>query len=225
MKERPILFSGPMVRALLDGRKTQTRRIVKLPHNNPLGQWEPIPIGGENGGRTAAGETIPLQGGIWHTRTGDSLMCPHGQPGDRLWVRETWRGVVEINPPGKMTELGVARYVPDQQYCRRVEYLATHGRDDEPWRPNIHMPRWASRITLEVTGVRVESLEDISEADARAEGVTIEERHMNGYCAGETRPPSIRAFRELWESINGAGAWTANPWVWVVQFKRVTREA
>lgn len=89
MKEKPILFSGPMVRALLDGRKTQTRRAVKLPHNNPLGEWEPIVIGGPDGGRTAAGETLPLQGGIWHTRTGDSLMSPYGQPGDRLWVRET----------------------------------------------------------------------------------------------------------------------------------------
>lgn len=212
-----------MVRALLDGRKTQTRRVIKLPHNNPLGQWEPSTVGGPNGGRTADGQLVPLQDAIWHTRTGDSLICPHGQPGDRLWVRETWRGVVAINPPGKSTELGVARYVPDQEHCRRVEYQATHAWDSEPWRPSIHMPRWASRITLEVTGVRVERLQDISEADAIAEGIektaagfwsTYGQSDVNG-----TYSP-VTSYRCLWNSINGADSWDANPWVWVVDFKR-----
>jgi hypothetical protein len=84
------------------------------------------------------------------------------------------------------------------------------------------MPRWASRILLEIVSVRVERLQAIGEADARAEGVTTEDRHTIGYCAGEFLPPSIRAYRDLWESINGAGSWDANPWVWVIEFKRVT---
>ncbi|WP_175946727.1 hypothetical protein [Burkholderia pyrrocinia] len=169
MKERPILFSGPMVRAILDGRKTQTRRVVKLPHMNSLGEWEPTTIGGENGGRTAAGETVPLQGGIWHTRTGDCLMCPHGQPGDRLWVRETWQ---HSNHP-------FGPYESDCVVFYRADYLNDPlGPDLErsadgirrEWRPSIHMPRGAGRITLEITGVRVERLQSISEADAIAEG-------------------------------------------------------
>ncbi len=92
---------------------------------------------------------------------------------------------------------------------------------DRRWRPSIHMPRWSSRIMLEIVSVRVERMKSISETDARAEGVTIEDRHMNGYCAGEYLPPSIRAFRELWESINGEASWEANPWVWCLEFRRV----
>jgi hypothetical protein len=227
-KERPILFSAPMVRALLDGSKTQTRRIVKLPHANALGQWEPTMIGGENGGRTAAGVVIPAQGAIWHTRTGDCLACPYGQPGDRLWVRETWRGVVPINAPDAPAEYAVARYIPDQENCRRIEYAATQARDGEPWRPSIHMPRWASRILLEIVSVRVERLQDISGADARAEGCPcyVCGRSMDGRseddCHCFHRQADASDYRTLWESINGAGSWAANPWVWVVEFKRVT---
>jgi hypothetical protein len=152
-------------------------------------------------------------------------------------VRETWRGVVEINPPGKSTELGVARYVPDQEYCRRVEFQATQERDGEPWRPSIHMPRWASRITLEVTGVRVERLQSISAADARAEGIESQEHLIAGtvcrswkaygsengwYPEGKETAP-IHSFQSLWNSLAAPGAvWQANPWVWVVEFKRVT---
>lgn len=216
MKERPILFNGPMVRALLDGSKTQTRRVVK--GQGP--EWATFTDEEDVSGREffmvcGEKESSGLRPII------DSVYCPYGQPGDRLWVRETWRGVVEISPPGRPIEHGVARYVPDREHCRRVEYAATQERDAEPWRPSIHMPRWASRILLEITGVRVERLQDISESDARAEGVTIEGRHKGGYCAGEFLPPSIRAYRDLWESINGADGWDANPWVWVVEFRRV----
>ncbi len=214
MKDRPILFSGAMVRALLDGSKTQTRRVVNMPPS-----WDCFVC-------------ADWGDGWWPYRSDDGespnydnneipMRCPYGQPGERLWVRETWRGVVEIGPPGAPIEHGVARYVPDQQHCRRVEYAATQDKDGEPWRPSIHMPRWASRILLEIVSVRVERLNDCGEADARAEGVTIEDRHMAGYCAGQFLPPSIRAYRDLWESINGAGSWDANPWVWVVEFKRV----
>ena len=216
MKERPILFTGPMVHAILDGSKTQTRRIAK-----------------EFAGRDnldAILRRFPNQNG-----------CPYGQPGDRLWVRESW-GVVSNDwdangnltdwtpdrPATAITEMrfgqgyysGHAIYAADGSY----EWAGDDDGGGEPrsaWHPSIHMPRAASRILLEIVSVRVERLQDIGEADARAEGVTIEDQHMRGYCAGEFLPPSIRAYRDLWESINGAGSWGANPWVWVVEFKRV----
>ncbi|KVR93972.1 hypothetical protein [Burkholderia vietnamiensis] len=231
MKERPILFSGPMVRAILEGRKTQTRRVVKLPHMNPLGEWEPTTIGGESGGRTASGETVPLQGAIWHTRTADCLICPHGQPGDRMWVRETHearRIGTETFEGGRPTRhyASIAYRTDDGRAEVDIDlntFQELDAKESRGWTPSIHMPRWASRITLEITGVRAERLQSISESDARAEGVTIEEHHMRGYCAGAYRPPSIRAFHDLWDSLNAARGhgWDANPWVWVVEFKRL----
>jgi hypothetical protein len=234
-KERPILFSGPMVRALLDGSKTQTRRVVKLPHNNPLGQWGPTTIGGPNGGRTKDGLTIPEQGAIWHTRTGDSLMCPHGQPGDRLWVRETAKcGYRSEQPPANTGRIGVdfkAGGGTDRKYTldRRDDYpwfpSKSHNADGSiRWTPGIHMPRWASRITLEVTGVRVERLQDISETDAIAEGIGktpagFWSTYGRSGVDGTYSPRS--SFHCLWDSINGAESWDANPWVWVVEFKHI----
>ncbi|WP_305821361.1 hypothetical protein [Massilia brevitalea] len=254
MKERPILFSAPMVRALLDGSKMQTRRVVKLPHANPLGQWEPTTWGGANGGRTEAGATVPEQGAIWHTRTGDTLTCPYGQPGDRLWVRETW-GVISNawDDDGNLID-----WIPDRPataitempfgqgyYSGHVIYAADGGYewagdDDgggEPrsaWKPSIHMPRAASRILLEVVSVRVERLQDCSKKDAIAEGIHRYEHFwrdaeypledvayepMKGWPTRYSCP--VQAYQALWESINGAGSWDANPWVWVVEFKRV----
>ena len=232
MIERGILFSAPMVRALLDGSKTQTRRVVKMPPS-----WDCIVY-------------ADWGNGWWPFRSDDGenpnydnneipLNCPYGQPGDRLWVRETWRGVVEISPPGAPVEHGVARYVPDQQHCRRVEYAATQESDGEPWRPSIHMPRWASRILLEIVSVRVERLQDCSEVDAIAEGTTHirnqtwDREHFPAWrymfeeaVAAGVKPPigpsPAQAYEKLWESINGAGSWDTNPWVWVVEFKRVT---
>ncbi len=222
MKERPILFSGPMVRALLDGSKTQTRRVVK---NQPpadvasirVSHYHPTVIdwrGGEQPGAEIFGAYS--DDGEWGSK------FPYGEPGDHLWVRETWRGVVEINPPGKSMELGVARYVPDQEYCRRVEYQATQGRDSAPWRPSIHMPRWASRITLEVTGVRIERLNAITAADAKAEGAPPAWLDVNGQDVNAHDAPTYRqGFARLWRDINGPDSWDANPWVWVVEFKRI----
>lgn len=217
MKERPILFSAPMVRAILDGTKTQTRRIVKLPHQNPLGQWEPTTIGGPNGGRTAAGVTIHEQGAIWHTRTGDVLLCQYGQPHDRLWVRETWLGWWNT-ADGSLSH--VAAFKADGYELER----------GERWMPSIHMPRKASRILLEVTGVRVERLQDISEADAIAEGIersveypTLWKRgplHGDQNTMKVTNFPKL-AYRSIWEQINGHESWAANPWVWVVEFRRI----
>lgn len=196
MKERPILFSAPMVRALLDGSKTQTRRIAKVTPD----QCEDI--------------------GIFYAEH----QCPYGQPGDRLWVRETWAPVDEFVLGYPLDEPNSIGYRADLS-ARLLDITALNtyawNWDLVKWKPSIHMPRWASRIMLEVTGVRVERLQDISDRDAQAEGVTIEDHHKRGYCAGEFLPPSIRAYRDLWEQINGAGSWEANPYVWAVEFKRV----
>lgn len=216
MKERGVLFNAPMVRALLDGSKTQTRRAIKLPHMNPLGKWEPSTFGGPDGGRTRAGETVPLQGSIWHTRTGDCLGCQHGVPGDRLWVRETWMADPPIDDSWPSTQFAGCRprdhsLIPeDYRKPEHCLYRATETADLHGWTPGIHMFRWASRITLELTGVRAERLQDISEADAIAEGIT----HST------LNDPRVE-YRWLWESINGPGSWDTNPWVWVIEFKRV----
>ena len=208
MKERPILFTGPMVRAILDGSKTQTRRIMKpQPEPTPAdypgtaGHWWPSNIVQS---MVHVEQELQSKHGGWKGFCPD--VCPHGRIGDRLWVSEAW-----------------ARTHVAQAMAEWIVYREGDNRTDYggPWKPSIHMPRWASRILLEIVSVRVERLQDISEADARAEGVTIEDQHMRGYCAGEFLPPSIRAYRDLWESINGAGSWEANPWVWVVEFKRV----
>lgn len=208
MKERPILFNAPMVRALLDGSKTQTRRVAKPVKHPDLGNlYDP--------------GALVLEREPQHVI---ERACPYGQPGDRLWVRETcaaWESTdgedfVHYFADGTYHAIEDTEQAADDWLVMNT-YRGKRGATV----PGIHMPRWASRILLEIVAVHVERLGAIGEADARAEGVTIEERHMNGYCAGEFLPPSIRAFRELWEGINGAGSWDANPWVWVVKFKRV----
>ncbi|WP_082491439.1 hypothetical protein [Duganella sp. Leaf126] len=207
MTERPILMNGAMVRATLDGTKSQTRRVMKRQPEYP------IVIAGDphtNRYQMEGREAVTLA----------SLLreCPYGQPGDRLWVRETWRSTGDG---------GRADYLaPSDMQPHPVWYDADGAAPAErcvgKTRVSIHMPRWASRILLAIVSVRVERLNDCSEADARAEGITLEDRHMRGYCAGEYLPPAIRAYSELWDEINGAGSWAANPWVWVVEFKRVT---
>lgn len=183
MKERPILFSGPMVRALLAGTKTQTRRIVK--------RYE-----------VRAGMPQPE----W-----DSLLrlCPYGQPGDRLWVREAW---AEVRPRGIPWPATMTVY---READNRTDYGG-------PWKPSIHMPRRASRLTLEITGVRVERLQDISEADALAEGIVQLKDGGFGLPAGEHYhcADPRQSYLSLWEAINGPGSVGANPWVWVVEFKK-----
>lgn len=198
MKERPILFNGAMVRAVLDGSKTQTRRIVKLPHENPLGQWEPSTVGGPEGGQTTSGATIPRQASIWHTRTGDNLMCPYGQPGDQLWVRESYADAG--------CRLTYRADLDDGAHCKV-----------QKWTPSIHMFRADSRILLEIVSVRVERLSEISETNALAEGITYSQLPENPQDDQRART----WYRGLWEQINGAGSWSANPWVWVVEFRKV----
>ena len=205
MKERPILFSAPMVRALLAGTKTQTRRVVKL---KPWHQIEERDDG------------APWPWMYDGERDADHwLPCPYGQPGDRLWVREGFSG-----PRCMEAQDGCAATPPSKWgESSRIWYWAdgdppTYGDWTRPRpRPSIHMPRWASRITLEVTGVRVERLQDISEADAVAEGVKNSLHLPGGRFATEN-------FAHLWWSINGDGSWEANPWVWVVEFKRIEGE-
>ncbi len=195
-KERPILFSAPMVRALLAGTKTQTRRVVK-----PQPEFD----GPE---RLHHAEVA-----LWREAM-LTLRCPYGQPGDRLWVRETWQAV---NGDDRARHI-VTHPRPNRGW---IEYAATP-RLDEPaykWRPSIHMPRWASRITLEVTSVRVERLQDISEADALAEGVNVHPDHHGKPRTSIYSP--VQAYADLWDQINGAGSWAANPWVWAVSFKVV----
>lgn len=177
-----MLFNGPMVRAILDGRKTQTRRVVRMPH----GYWETSPNG-----------LVPAPVG-----------CPFGKPGDRLWARETW--------------------APHSDYpdANRAVYRADPGSeyDAERWRPSIHMPRWACRLVLEITDVRVERLHAISEADCAAEGVTRDTEpcdHTRRSCAdvGCLGPTYRSSFAELWTSTGGD--WSTNPWVWVISFRRI----
>lgn len=202
-----------MVRSLLSGTKTQTRRVVK-------------PVGGD--------DSFVLQdygSGWWPYRSDDGespmkgdneipLACPYGALGDRLWVREAWRTVKEADdtPPRDMDAAYRLWYEADAHADHHAHQLG-YGK----LRPGMFMPRWASRITLEVTGVRVERLQAISPEDAIAEGI---ERHDDDgvtyygpFNAGDCRPEV--AYRTLWELINGPGSWDANPCVWVVEFKRV----
>jgi hypothetical protein len=223
MKERPILFSGPMVRALLDGSKTQTRRVMK-----------PQPIADQRfvGGhyipatKRTPGQELSVLAPYVH------IACPYGQLGDRLWVRETWYSDdyrVQRGPYLKPTDMDLDEARDDGTLIYRASSGDRPYEADQPvWRPAIHMPRWASRITLEITRVRVERLQDISEADAIAEGVRPDPTgrpdddaaafHRIGTVRGDSFP--IARYGALWEQINGPGSWDANPWVWVIEFRR-----
>ncbi|HBT5247447.1 TPA: hypothetical protein ACNH3X_004851 [Klebsiella pneumoniae] len=218
MSERGMIFNAEMVRALLDGRKTQTRRPIKWKQTRftEIGERE-------DGSKWPWSEDAEHACDFWHP-------CPFGAVGDRIWVRETW-GVVShaFSDDGLMID-----WVPDRPstaihempfgngyYSGYAIYAAdgdfTWGDDDgyedgrSCWKPSIHMPRAASRILLEITDVRVERLRSMSQDDARAEGVIAASGPME---AG-------LAFRELWDSIYGEESWKANPWVWVIEFKRV----
>lgn len=232
MKSRPILFSAPMVRALLDGRKTQTRRMVNgAVEDVTRGTWHsPARLVHRNTCQRAYCENVDdgelACGGYELTAAGVACRSPYGANGDQLWVRETWGRVCDDDHD--------CDDAPDDHHVEYRADLSPGCTDlpggwpaDEgkfPWRPSIHMPRWANRITLEVTGVRVERLQEISEADALAEGVGVlsyggaEDIWRSD--SGDTRDPR-KAYSDLWESINGDGSWAANPWVWVVEFRRV----
>ena len=201
MTERPILFSGPMVRAILDGRKTVTRRVVTV---------------GDTIEERDDGTPWPYYTTWTHGEDGTPWApCPYGKPGDRLWVRETF-----------------CLRDPDHHPERGYWYAATDDVDNPRWTPSIHMPRRASRLTLDVTEVRVERLNAINEGDAISEGIDARCDHgcsslcgcamcIEGGC-----PTATSKFEELWDAINGKRApWSSNPWVWVVEFTRVTEGA
>ena len=208
MTERPILMSAPMVRAILDDTKTQTRRVLK--------EWHPS---GDPAKR------MPPDVEYLPDFTCYRAEFPYGAPGDRLWVRETWQGPLLDNDEWEEhcndspSELPLKFNTP--AYCvyaadggAAPEFMTMDEELVRRWRPSIHMPRWASRILLEVTSVRVERLQDISVADCIAEGIPR---------GGPENPDGIecKEYRALWEQINGPGSWEANPWVWVVQFRRI----
>lgn len=209
--ERPMLFSAPMIRALLAGTKSQTRRVVKWRGAAPglnLG------FSGLSAFKECHGWSLSSRGigGQWEDRTA-STPCPYGQPGDRLWVKEQTLKVEDHGWIGPVyTESDVGR--------QALEW--GHGEPDDPdhipphaikRRPSLFMSRAMSRITLEIVSVRVERLQAISRGDAMAEGCPFP-----NMAAG---PNPRDWYRELWDQINGAGAWDANPWVWAVSFKRV----
>lgn len=188
-----MIFNAEMVRALLDGRKTQTRRIIKdcTVGRDPISKF--IKIGKKFIG--CYPEDVP------------ELIrecCPYGVPGDRIWVRETWAEAGASAPDLKLYRANYPEHVPSI-------YENVPPAEEIRWTPSIHMPRTASRIMLEITDVRVERLRSMSQDDARAEGVIAASGPME---AG-------LAFRELWDSIYGEESWKANPWVWVIEFKRV----
>lgn len=210
-RERSIMLRTPEVRDILEGRKTQLRRIVKeQPASHEHIAWCTNIIGGPPGFAAAR----PM------SSNARRLSCPYGQPGDRLWVRETW--ALE-NPPddGELLIWQADRSAAWRPLLGERFHLSPNYQPNR-WRPAINMPRWASRLTLEVVSVRVERLQDISEADARAEGV--EPKRGAGGAVISTGPVHLShvvGFRELWCSINGPESWDANPWVWVVEFRRV----
>lgn len=243
MKERPILFSGSMVRAILDGSKTQTRRkITSITKRGPVTEFQPS---------TTPGYDFIMRDKrmLWNDFTTTDLLvrCPYGVPGDRLWVREAWRTLKsldsmnagEIEDRCTIHAFDVAT-VP-------IVFCADSERRNWPsvgvgdsilsgrYRHGRFMPRWASRLTLEIASVRVERLQDISEEDAKAEGVESWRYHWSTKQGmemalrtgagefGDIQKQGVARtlYRALWESINGPGSWESNPWVWGVEFKKV----
>lgn len=205
IKERPILFSAPMVRAILDGRKTVTRRPCK-----------PQPSANAH---TTSADGNPM--GAWWETGKDINRCPYGQPGDRLWVRETFidlRGTGVEHRPDPDGSLQRYAYAAD---CRPGSHSDEARKDfGLKYKPSIHMPRAACRILLEITDVRVERLQDISRAGIRAEGLQCPPELASDDVSPNYRDWYPAAWKELWNSTGGN--WDANPWVWVVEFKRVT---
>lgn len=225
IKERPILFSAPMVRAILEGRKTVTRRALNTHALKNIGFGVQL---GECHELPSEGPPHPNSIGYYHD------FCPYGQPGDRLWVRETWMDLRGTGVEHRPDPDG-----PLQRYAYRVDSpLGSHADEARKdfglkWRPSIHIPRVASRVLLEITAVRVERLQDITEAQAMAEGIVgVAFRPDDGWpiCTGYMVGPddgktglqttAAKAFAGHWESVGGD--WNANPWVWVVEFKKVT---
>lgn len=221
IKERPILFSGEMVKAILDGRKTQTRRIfapemIKIEPHPKCGLYYKTYA-------TRNGDIVLTGGGPFIPKNW-LCYCPFGQPGDRLWVRETfyidhwgYQGKLTGLPPLGEEDKWMLYYAADGDVCRQIPECDCS--DGPPkLHPSLHMPRWASRITLEITDIRVERLQDISGEDAKAEGWP-RERELFPNINPDSKAKDW--YLRLWESINGKGSWVKNPWVWVITFRKV----
>ena len=214
MSARPILFNGAMVRALIDGRKTQTRRVVKpRPLYTEPGIWS-----------WARGRLSAVWTAFALPAPGITSNCPYGRPGDLLWVRETWRPFA-VDHNGVVTghdydlhidyAAGGSQHVSEEAITDHVEWAGYWNMPKAAERGNVSplfMPRFASRLTLRITSVRLERLQEIGEEDARAEGIEL--------AAWEWGEVTIAKFSELWDSINAANGhgWEANPWVWVLSF-------
>lgn len=217
MKERGMIFNAEMVRAILDGRKTQTRRLLKQA-TGPSLSVDTV----EDSPGVAELSWLYGDGPGYEVHEHIKLVhCPFGKPGDRIWVRETWAEAGAGAPDLQLYRANYPEHVPSR-------YENVPSAWDVRWKPSIHMPRWASRILLEITDVSVERLNGISEANAEAEGINMEaladsqdcydciaDHNMTG------RPTAKGAFKYLWESIYGEENWQANPWVWVIEFKVV----
>lgn len=241
MKERPILFSGPMVRAILAGTKTQTRRPVKSMPPQPEAechpkhqQKHPAPYFDAYCGQRKTEANPRGMSDEWCWWQVDDrqclppVRCPYGQPGDRLWVRETWKNCWgnEFEYQGRLADI-----------LYRADGEALDAPSNEPWRTSIHMPRWACRLVLEIVSVRVQRVQDISEADALAEGMqkvgnctppnydAKAYQFWNGASVGHKT--AVDSFRSLWDTLYAAKGhgWDDNPWVWVVEFKRAEASA
>lgn len=229
MKEKPILFKGAMVRAILAGSKTQTRRILKGPWKH---KPEPCFCGGEEeeGDADSWGWEVEqdndFPNGFQAIR---NAPCSYGAPGDRLWVRETFYCDHFQYPDAEIADMKELLYyrATDVAPCGEC-YTGFAGETmDCPWRPSIHMPRWASRLTLEITDVRVQRLQDITEEDAVSEGIEpcemLPDSHWRVYGKGNgsSTRSEVWSYQTLWESINGPGSWDLNPWVWALEFEPV----
>ncbi|HEX3156773.1 MAG TPA: hypothetical protein VHV32_19245 [Candidatus Angelobacter sp.] len=241
VQEKPILFSGPMVRAILDGRKTQSRRVVK-PQPGPCDHK----LNEEYEGHAIPTEFFMMDAGDWACRTCGNgvrltrndavgIICPYGRPGGNIWVREAWQyygGDEYLYQKSRQSVAYKATW--DSDKCLWKEGTAEPTTFDywpETWRPSIHMPRWASRITLELTKVRVERVQEISEEESIAEGVKAFDGSAKGCFAvlGTTAISGTTAkecYQRLWDSINlkregGKYSWAANPFVWAIEFRRV----
>ncbi|HBQ2984167.1 morphogenetic protein [Klebsiella pneumoniae] len=229
MKERGMIFNSEMVRAIVSGRKTQTRRIMKVqPESNQLG----LLLITDSTRHSDIGKYHWAESNATGNHVRSKLFsCPFGAVGDQIWVRETFQGPLfdyelmdeYLEDSSKFEKPEFCQYAADGGH--RPEYQDADDNLRHGWRPSIHMPRWASRILLEITDVRVERLNAISEEDARAEGI------IDGGClnCGEPEPcgcanpepDATDAFAYLWQSIYGQENWNANPWVWVISFERI----
>lgn len=217
MKERGMIFNGEMVRAILDGWKTQTRRPIKWKQTRftEIGERE-------DGSNWPWSEDTEKVCDYWHP-------CPFGAVGDRIWVRETFQGPLfdyekmesYLEDSSKFEKPEFCQYAADGKPA--PEYYDADDNLHCGWRPSIHMPRWASRINLEITDVRVERLNDISQEDAQAEGMELtgwRPTYSDPDSGGEVCTPYDN-FAQLWSSIYGEESWQGNPWVWVIEFKRI----